>query len=174
MPNRGMLGLRLGIVGVVAHRSVWRDLFEQEKGFLEEHIGGLAADIQHIGSTAVPDLAAKPILDIAVAVASEDTIAQCVQVLCDSGYIDRGDQGGEGGHLVVKERAPDLRTHHLHIVTLADPQWGWYLRFRDALREDGALRRRYSELKRGLQKRHPQDRLAYTLAKHEFIRAVLE
>ena len=168
-----MIGLRLGIVRVVAHRSAWRGLFEEERRVLQKHIGGFVEDIQHVGSTAVPGLAAKPILDIALAVASEDAIAQCVQALCDCGYIDRGDQGGEGGYLVVKERAPDLRTHHLHIVTLTDPQWSGYLRFRDALREDESLRIRYSQLKRDLQRQHSRDRLAYTVAKHDFIRAVM-
>ena len=168
-----MLGLQLGRVEVVAYRSGWRGLFGQERRALQERMGGLVADIQHIGSTAVAGLDAKPILDIAVAVVSEDAIVQCVRVLCDSGYLDRGDQGGEGGYLVVKEREPDLRTHHLHIVTREDPQWSGYLRFRDALRGDESLRLRYSQLKRDLQKQHPRDREAYTLAKHDFIRAVL-
>ena len=168
-----MLGLKRGTVQVVAYRPEWRELFEQERRLLQQHVGHLALDIQHVGSTAVPGLDAKPILDIALAVASASAIPLCVPPLCRLGYIDRGDNGGDGGYLLVKEAAPEVRTHHLHIVTVDDPQWGNYLKFRDALRADETLRAKYAALKKGLQHEFPQDRRAYTAAKHEFIRGIL-
>ena len=108
-----MIGLKKGSVQVIPHHASWRDAFEQERRVLQELIGGHILDIQQVGSTAVPGLDAKPIIDIAVAVASTLEIAQCRQPLLDLGYIDRGDSGTEGGYLFVKESAPEVRTHHL-------------------------------------------------------------
>jgi GrpB-like predicted nucleotidyltransferase (UPF0157 family) len=168
-----MLGLKRGTVQVVAYRPDWHDLFEQERCVLQQHVGHHVLDIQHVGSTAVPGLDAKPILDIAVAVVSASVVPHCVPPLCRLGYIDRGDGGGDGGHLLVKETAPEVRTHHLHIVTIDDPQWSNYLRFRDTLRADETLRAKYAALKKALQEEFPHDRKLYTAAKHEFIRGIL-
>ncbi len=168
-----MIGLKKGTVQVVPHHAEWRHLFEQEWRALHRHIGHLVLDIQHVGSTAVPGLDAKPILDIAVAVASAAIISQCKQPLCSLGYIDRGDGGVDGGYLFVKDAALDVRTHHLHLVAIDDPQWRNYLRFRDVLRSDEMLRTTYANLKRALQEKFSQDRKAYAAAKHDFIRDTL-
>jgi len=169
-----MIGLKRNTVQVVAYRTDWHALFEQEWRVLHQHIGHLVLDIQHVGSTAVPGLDAKPIIDIAVAVASSMVISQCRPLLCALGYLDRGDTGIDGEYLFVKESAPDVRTHHLHIVTRDDPRWGNYLRFRDVLRADETLRSRYATLKKALQERFSQDRKAYTASKHAFIQDILQ
>jgi GrpB-like predicted nucleotidyltransferase (UPF0157 family) len=169
-----LIGLMRGTVRVVPHQEEWRQLFEQERGVLQEHIGSVVLDIQHVGSTAIPGLTAKPIIDIAVAVTSLDLISQCRQPLLDLGYIDRGDAGCDGGYLFVKEGAPEMRTHHLHLVTIDDSQWGNYLRFRDMLRIDTLLRARYDALKQTLQAQFAYDRYAYTRAKEAFVQDTLE
>ena len=168
-----MIGLKKGTVQVVPHRAEWRDLFEQERRVIHERIGCHVLDIQHVGSTPVPGLDSKPIIDIAVAVASTAAVRHCRKPLCDLGYIDRGDSGTDGGYLFVKESAPEVRTHHVHMVAIDDPQWLNYLRFRDMLRADGVLRTRYSDLKKTLQVQFAQDRKRYTMAKDDFIRGVL-
>ena len=168
-----MIGLQRGTVQVITYQADWHDLFEQERCALHKHIGHLVLDIQHVGSTAVPGLDAKPILDMAVAVASVAVIPQCQPLLCALGYLDRGD-GNEGGYLFVKESAPDVQTHHLHMVARDDPRWGNYLRFRDVLKADETLRTTYANLKKALQEQFSQDRQAYTAAKHAFIRDILQ
>jgi GrpB-like predicted nucleotidyltransferase (UPF0157 family) len=168
-----MTGLEKGIVRVVPHHPTWQNVFERERRVLQEHIGGRVLDIQHAGSTAVPGLDAKPIIDIAVAIASPAVIAGCMQPLCNLDYIDRGDAGTEGGYLFVMENSPDVRTHHLHIVAIDNPQWRNYLRFRDILRADATVRTRYDELKKSLQEQFPRDRKAYMDGKTAFIRGVL-
>jgi len=168
-----MIGLKRGIVQIVPYDPGWRDLFEQEQRALHQQIGHLVLDIQHVGSTAVPGLDAKPIIDIAVALPSVAVIPQCRQPLGDLGYLDRGDMGGDGGYLFVKESAPEVRTHHLHMVAIDDPQWHDYLLFRDRLRADETLRTSYVTLKRALQKQFANDRQGYTAAKHGFIRGIL-
>jgi GrpB-like predicted nucleotidyltransferase (UPF0157 family) len=173
LERRRMIGLKRGTVQVVPYRADWPNSFEQERRVLREHIGRHVLDIQHVGSTAVPGLDAKPIIDIAVGLASLSVIPRCRQPLCGLGYIDRGDSGTDGGYLFVKESAPEVRTHHLHMVTMDDPQWSNYLRFRDMLRADDDLRTRYSELKNRLQEQVAQDRTAYTKAKQDFFRGLL-
>ena len=116
------IGLRRGTVRVVPSDDGWPAAFAQERRRLCERIGHLVLDIQHVGSTAVPGLAAKPIIDIAVAVASPADVQRCRPLLVELGYLDRGDRGREGGYVFVRERAPEARTHHLHMVTIDDPQ----------------------------------------------------
>ena len=110
-----MIGLEKGTVQVIPHYASWRVALKEQRRVLHELLRGHMLDIQRVGSTAVPGIDAKPIIDIAVAVASTAEVAQCRQPLCDLGYIDRGDSGTEGGYLFVKESAPEVRTHHLHM-----------------------------------------------------------
>ena len=167
-----MIGLQRGTVQVVAHRPDWYDLFEQEWRLLQQHIGHLVLAIQHVGSTPVAGLDAKPILDMAVAVTFMAIIPRCGPLLYRLGYIDRGDGGTNGGYPFVKESAPGVRTHHAHAVAIDDPQWCNYLLFRDMLRADEGLLTSYAKMKQDLQKHFSQDRTSYTAAKHEFIRGV--
>ena len=158
---------------VVPHREEWHALFERELRVLLERVGDLAVDIQHVGSTAVEGLEAKPIIDIALAVASAEDIPRLRHPLEGLGYIYRGDAGKDGGHLFVKESAPEVRTHHLHVVSVDDPQWHEWLSFRDELRANEALRASYSDLKKALQERFAEDRKGYTQAKNEFVESVV-
>lgn len=169
-----MLGLRKGTVQVVPHQATWHENFAHERRILQDAIGPYALDIQHVGSTAVEGLDAKPIIDIAVAVRSLAMIAPCTSPLIALGYLDRGDHGSDGGYLFVKECAPEVKTHHLHVVTIDDPQWRNYLCFRDLLAVDAALRAEYGALKRVLGERFGDDRQNYTRAKADFIRAVID
>ncbi len=166
-----MLGLKKGTARVVSYRPVWSHLFEQERHLPQRHIGHLALDIEHVGSTAVPGLDAKPILDIAVAVVS--VIPRLARPLCRAGYVDRGDKGRDGGRLFVKESAPEVRTHHVHVLAMDDQQWREYLLFRDTLRGGEGISARYAAFKRALRERYPDDRSAYTAAKRAFVRDVL-
>jgi GrpB-like predicted nucleotidyltransferase (UPF0157 family) len=168
-----LIGLRRHTVRLVAHEPEWHMLFAAEADAIRSHVGDIAVDIQHVGSTAVPGLLAKPILDIAVAVSTPDAVRLAADRLRDAGYLDRGSAGRDGGHLLVKEVAPDVRAVHVHVVEITDPQWGDYLRFRDTLRADEVLRGAYAELKTGLLEAHAGDRRAYTAGKHAFIRDIL-
>ena len=167
---RDIIGLRRGTVRLVDHEPGWAELFEREAGRIREQIGNIVDDIQHIGSTAVPDLSAKPILDIAIAVQSRDAIGSVVEGLCKIGYIDRGDGGQDGGYLLVWECEPDVRTAHIHIVEETDRQWRDYITFRDTLRADQDMREKYAMLKRALLEQYRNDRKSYTAGKHRFIR----
>ena len=172
-PWPGPLGLRRGVVRLVDHQPIWAELFAQERQLLQRHLGHLVCDVQHVGSTAVPGLAAKPIIDIAVAIASLAVVADVRAALVGLGYLDRGDSAADGGHLFVRDGAPEVRTHHVHVVRIDDPQWRNYLAFRDALRSDPRARAEYAALKAGLSERLAHDRPAYTTGKVACIRRIL-
>ena len=169
-----MIGLKRHTVLVVDHDPGWIDLGTDACRRVQQAGGDLVADVQHVGSTAVPELPAKPILDLAAAVATLDVIPKLIEKLTALGYIYRGNGENSGGHLFVWESEPDVRTIHLHVVTRDDVQWSNYLRFRDLLRQDSTVRQQYAELKRELRKRFPDDRKAYTDSKDEFIRGTLK
>ncbi len=170
---KALIGLRRHTVRVVEHCAEWAPLFAAEAALLREALDGLVLDIQHVGSTAVPGLPAKPILDIVAAIRSRDDIPAIVECLAVCGYLDRGDAGRDGGYLLVKDTEPEVRAVHLHLVEHSDSQWRGYLAFRDLLRSNAGARERYRELKLDLARRFPNDRKSYTAGKHEFIRELL-
>lgn len=132
----------------------------------------LAVAIEHIGSTAVPGLVAKPILDIAVGLSSDADPDQVIARLEPLGWAFRGDKGDPGLLFVLEDR-PAHRVAHMHVVGYGDTRWRHYLLFRDRLRTDPAARTAYAELKRGLAERFADDRRAYTAAKDSFITGLL-
>jgi GrpB-like predicted nucleotidyltransferase (UPF0157 family) len=168
-----MIGLRRHTVRLVDHDPNWSALFASERETLQRTFGDLVVDIQHVGSTAVPDLPAKPILDIAMAIRTLDPIPSIVERLTEIGYIYRGDGGDDGGHLFVRESEPDVRAVHVHVVEKAGYQWKDYLAFRNTLCENPDVRKRYATVKLDLAKRFPDDRKSYTASKDEFIRSIL-
>jgi GrpB-like predicted nucleotidyltransferase (UPF0157 family) len=168
-----MIGLKSGKVQVVPHQLEWQTLYEKEKVRIQKTIGDLLVDIQHVGSTSVPGLDAKPILDIAIAVEHGPVISQCVTRLCTMVYIDEGDAGADGGYFMVKECEPEIRTYHVHIVEQNDPQWHNYLLFRDVLISNDRVRKKYQMLKKTLEHKYYNDRKSYTAAKSDFIKGII-
>ncbi len=118
-----MIGLKRHTVRVVDHHPDWADMAAKACFQVRDAGGELIEDVQHIGSTAVPALPAKPILDLAVAVATLDVIPELIGKLTEIGYIYRGDGADDGGHLLVWESEPNIRTIHLHVVALDNAQW---------------------------------------------------
>jgi len=167
-----MLGLQRGTVQVVPYNPLWVSLFQAEQGRLRQALGSYARDIQHIGSTSVPGLAAKPILDIGIAVTAESDVATCIPLLTDLGYIYRGDRGLSEGHF-FDLGSDEQRTHYLHMLLTDNPNWQNYLRFRDHLTAHPDARDAYMQLKQDLAVRYAADRAAYTAAKAQFIQSIL-
>ena len=167
-----MLGLGNDEVSLSPYQEVWARLFEEEKKRLEV-IGAGVLDVQHIGSTAVPGIKAKPILDIGVAVANFEEAFTLVPPIERLGYTYRGENGIPRRHYFVKG-PPNKRTHHIHMFEEANEEWAKHLLFRDYLRMHPETVTAYQALKEDLAKRYPRDREAYTNGKHEFIQKVLE
>ncbi len=167
-----MLGLRRGTVQIAPYSPAWAILFRTERPRLEQALGELALDIQHIGSTAVPGLAAKPILDLAVAVARESVVPDCVVRLADVGYTYRGYRGPDQGYFFDQGRGQEL-THYLHVLLIHEAAWSNNLHFRDYLAAHPEARDRYQRLKEDLAAEYPADRATYTAAKAEFVQEIL-
>lgn len=145
-----MLGLKRHTVEIVAHDPGWALLAVDTCQAVWRACGELIVDVQHVGSTAVPDPPAKPVLDIAIAVATFDSMPELAERLTRIDYFYRGDHGDAGGYLFVAESSPDIRTTHVHVVEHSGEQWRNYLLFRDLLRNSPATRKRYAELKKEL------------------------
>ena len=165
------IGLESGVVRVVPYDSEWLRLFEQEAALIRAVIGDDILDIQHIGSTSVPDLAAKPIIDIAIAVDDFERAAACVELLVGLGYTYKGENGIPRRHFFVKG---DPTTYHIHMNELGSDDWKQQICFRDQLRLDPVVRQAYMDLKQQLAQEYPDDRLAYLDGKAAFIHEVLK
>ncbi|HOM80202.1 MAG TPA: GrpB family protein [Armatimonadota bacterium] len=168
-----MIGLKRHTVRIVDYDPAWAARYREEARVIRSALDALAVDVQHVGSTAVPGLMAKPILDIAVAVEALEAIPEVVRRLVATGYIDRGDAGRNGGYLLARESEPEVRVVHTHLVCRDDDQWRNYLAFRDLLRSDPEIRSDYARLKRELAAQFPNDRRSYTAGKEAFIRSAL-
>lgn len=159
-------------IRVVAYDPRWPACFERERVLLEDAIGPwVVAGIHHVGSTAVPGLDAKPIVDILVGV--EDLVGSraCFEPLAGLGYL-YAPYLSEEMHWFCK---PDSsrRTHHLHLIPADSMRFRDELDFRDRLRGSPELAAEYAALKHRLADRFPRDREAYTDAKAGFIRGAL-
>ena len=132
----------------------------------------LAGPIEHVGSTAVPGLAAKPVIDIMAGVQSLEECRPAIATLEAIGYCYFPHRP-EQQHWFCKPSAA-FRTHHLHLVPFGSRSWTERLAFRDYLRRDHLTARQYAELKKQLATQYEFDREAYTEAKGPFIQSILK
>jgi GrpB-like predicted nucleotidyltransferase (UPF0157 family) len=157
------------VIEVVDYDPAWPARFTTERdALLPTLCAWLAGEIVHVGSTAVAGLCAKPVIDIMIPVHDLEASRPAIAVLeRRHGYLYWPYRSDEM-HWLCKP-APDVRTHHVHLIPVTSRLYRERLAFRDALRADPALRRRYGELKRQLARQHAGDREAYTEAKAPFI-----
>lgn len=155
---------------LVTHDPGWEQDYEMEKQRIRTALAGLALDIQHCGSTAIPGIRAKPILDVLVGVGRLSRGSDCIPLLQGIGYDYLGEDLVPNEHFFGKG-AP--RTHHLHLVEWRGPGWQEKVLFRDRLLADYTAARRYEARKMALAVRFPNDRASYTKAKARFIAGVL-
>lgn len=161
-------------VVIVEPDPVWTEKFDGVCAGLRAALGARVLGVEHIGSTAVPGLAAKPIIDVLVGLASMAEVFAAVPALEAVGWefpdsINRDLSERRFG----KQVENGVRTNHVHLVVHRGGEWTALLAFRDALRADPDLARRYEELKRDLAARYADEREKYTAAKTEFVRGVL-
>lgn len=168
-----MLGLNKDRVELVPHDDSWAAEFESEKKRLKKLLGKAAIDIQHVGSTSIPGLMAKPILDIAVAVKSASVLRKLISVLSAAGY-DVKDSINELGEILARKGTPDNRTHYIHIEVLNSMFWNNHILFRDYLIKHPEYIKEYEDLKKDMFERFKDERKLYTAAKNDFIEKILD
>jgi GrpB-like predicted nucleotidyltransferase (UPF0157 family) len=157
---------------IAPYDPAWAIRFEQERDALEIAIGPwIAGGIHHVGSTAVPGLDAKPIVDILVGVRDLEDSRQCFEPVARLDYLYAPYLADEM-HWFCKPD-PRRRTHHLHLVPTGSQRYRDELAFRDRLRAEPGIAAEYAALKHHLADRFRNDRAAYTDAKAEFVRAAL-
>jgi GrpB-like predicted nucleotidyltransferase (UPF0157 family) len=172
--NRLLLDAINQPVEIQAYDPAWPGRFAVERARLLELFPQAFHGIEHIGSTAVPGLAAKPVIDMLGGVESMYVADELLGPLCRAGYDTSKEFNatlGDRRWLMLHENGK--RTHHLHLVIYGQTEWSSRLAFRDALRADAGLALRYETLKRSLAALHSGDREAYTAAKGEFIGSCL-
>ena len=161
-------------VVIVDHDPCWARAYEVAAGELVAVLEPWVVAIEHIGSTAVPGLAAKPVIDIQVGVRSLDDTAAIVDALRSLGYEYVLELEAElPERRYFRRWADGRRTHQIHLVERANQDW-WdrHVAFRDWLRTHPEDRERYAALKRRLAREHPHDLAAYTDGKTAFVQAV--
>jgi GrpB-like predicted nucleotidyltransferase (UPF0157 family) len=168
-----MIGLKKGKVILAPYNKEWAACFKNEKILLQEALGSLAFDIQHVGSTSVPGMPAKPIVDIAVGIKTIKGFRECIAPLEDSGYVV-GDSASNSLQFFLSKGRDDKTTYHLHLVKYNGELWKNYLAFRDYLRANRKHARKYAELKETLFKKYPENRKKYTAGKAKFVRATIK
>ena len=152
--------------------ATWPGRFLELAERVKTKLGSLAIDVQHVGSTAVPGLSAKPVIDLDVVLASGADLPEVIRRLGSLGYTHEGDLEIEGRN-AFRWPAGETR-HHLYVVTADAVELRRHLAFRNALRADSALRNAYSDLKKTIAARCAGDRQAYTEAKSAFIKKAIE
>ena len=161
------LGLERDANRLVDYNPLWPRAFAEEAERIRSSLGPLAVAIEHFGSTAVPGLRAKPIIDLLIGVAQIDQGLEMVEPMASLGYDYAGGQGIPEHHVFGRGAA---RTHLAHVVVYDGQQWRQNLRFRDRLRSDASLRAGYQRLKQGLAEIRTS-RAAYTAGKSAFVLA---
>lgn len=165
----GVTDMRKGYASLTEYDPRWAELFAKEAALIAQALPDVQFDIDHIGSTSVPGLAAKPILDIAILSTHEEQIATALTKL---GYIDRGIRSGR---LFIRLRDGDIGTHNLHLYHPEDTDCRDQIVFRDALRGDPKLRHQYEHLKQMLvEELGDQGRGVYAGRKTEFVKDVID
>jgi GrpB-like predicted nucleotidyltransferase (UPF0157 family) len=170
--DREALGLRRGVVEVVPYDPRWPTIFDDTAADLRSVLDNSILAIHHVGSTSVPNLCAKPVLDVLVSVPDFDEALQLVPRIERLGYVFRRDEEIEDRHY-FRRGHDTARTHHLSLATPTSRHYIDTLAFRDALRSDAQLASQYANLKLELAARFPRDRESYISGKTTFVMGVL-
>lgn len=171
MVNDG-IGLKRGTVALMPYQETWPKLFSEERQRLLEAFNGEVTDIEHIGSTSIPGLAAKPLIDMMAVIDSLGSYQQYLEPLQALGYEFMPERVFDD-RVFLPKGAREQRTHHLSLVLKDSPQWVNSLLFRDYLRTHPEARKEYQELKLSLVTSYADDRAAYTKEKSAFIENII-
>ena len=167
------VGLKRGTVAIETHSVEWEILAQKTINILKEVLQEDIIDAQHIGSTSIKNICAKPIVDIVVGVSSFDKIMKHNDALNEKGIIYRM-QDHPNQHLYIcGDLENDIHTHYIHVVIWGEKNWNNYLNMRDYLNAHEDRAKEYSELKERLVKEYPEDRAAYTSGKAALIEDIL-
>lgn len=154
-------------VVVVPYDKQWPEMFKAESALIKTFLGEIVKDIHHIGSTAVPGLAAKPVIDILLEVYDINPLDKYRSAMARAGYVARGENGIAGRRYFIK--GGDRRSHQLHAFAVGDTQILRHLAFRDYLRKNSDIAEKYAVIKRAAASLYNNDAHRYSAFKADFI-----
>lgn len=168
------IGLKRGTVKLLPHDPKWFNLYEEEKKNLKDKFGDRVLAIEHVGNTAIPDILAKPIIDIIVAVEDLNSIDDFIKGLQELGYEYIPERKYDDRQFFPKGN-PDNKTYHLNLVEIDNETvWKNQLFFKDYLIYDKKEREKYAKLKKQLAEKFAEQREEYTKSKSGFIAHILK
>ena len=142
---------------VLPYDEAWKTAFEAIKAEIESALGKLILGIEHVGSTSVEGMSAKPCIDLDVIIKDDSMLDAVIERLAKIGYIHEGDLGIKGREAFKYTDKPHLMTHHLYVCTESSDELRRHIVFRDFLRNDPDAAKRYSAVKEMAAKLYPND-----------------
>ncbi len=158
---------------IVPYDPEWPRIYEDEKRLIQSRVGDIIRSIEHVGSTSVPGLWAKPIIDIIAGIDYAEDADKCRDLLRQDGYDDVSPGIFEDWYYCLG-KGPHSPGFHLHLVREGSPHHLKHLIFRDWLRAHNEDANSYKELKIELSERYRDERIAYTASKTDFINRIVE
>lgn len=168
-----MIGLGNKEVALVEYTEEWNKLFLLEKENLSHLLKGYYREIQHVGSTSIPDMPSKPIIDIAVGIDSMESILTIKEILIKNEYF-YCENAGDYDRIFFAKGSEDKRTHNIHVELINGYSWNNHIVFRNILLSCPDEAAQYKMLKNTLANKFYNNRKAYTEAKNDFIQSVLK
>ena len=159
-------------VEVVEHNPDWGNLFKTESQYISQALDRNVVAIHHIGSTAIPHIYAKPIIDLLIEVNNINEVDRSNDKMKRIGYQAMGEFGISDRRYFRKDNSSGIRTHHVHVFETNSPQVKRHLAFRDYMIAHPAKAQQYSDLKRKLAQQFPQNIESYMDGKDEFIKNI--
>lgn len=164
---------RTRIVEIVPYNPEWKAEFEKIKAMLNRYIGDLILSIEHVGSTSVEGLSAKPIIDLDVVMESYDVLPRIIERLGEAGFVHEGNLGIEGREAFRRTYKDGFMKYHLYVCPKDGKGYLEHIAFRDYLRSNETARKAYGELKLKLAETYRTDVDQYCEHKTEFVRDIL-
>lgn len=162
----------MSTVVVVPHDPEWATMFAAEAKAIETALGEALVAIHHIGSTSIPGIFAKPVMDILLEVLSLDDLDKRTSAMIELGYEAKGEFGLMGRRYFRKDDERGVRTHQVHSYQVGSEEINRHLGFRDHMRRNADAAAAYSDLKRSLAAKFPDDADSYIAGKDAFIRNI--
>ena len=167
------MALKRGIVELEEYNPKWADDYKKEEKLLKEVLGDKIIEIHHIGSTSIPGLKAKPVIDILIVIKSLNDISEIEEILKNYDYENRGRQGVSDRYFFAKG-SEDARTHYIHFVEPNSNTYYNQVYFKKYLIEHPEYIKKYCDLKQDLASKYANERPKYTQGKNEFITNVIK
>ena len=165
--------LKRGIVKLEAYNKNWKKEYQKEEKILKDILKDKIIEIEHVGSTSIEGLQAKPIIDILIVIKSFDKISEIEKLLKDYGYINHGDHGIPNRCFFTKG-PDDARTHYIHFTTPNSDTFYNLIYFKEYLNNHPEYKEKYCKLKNELAEKYADDRPKYTQGKSDFISKVIK